>query len=202
MVVISRIVKKIIYTINKIKYGFNIIPGSYEADGCDEYGTKYWIECYNGWGGRDWEVPSEIDRRIIEMLDNINNNGIDIDGNTYYLTSIRYIRSSKRMYNKDIFIIPKYEFKLRQLEKKKLKIILSKISPSVINTKNYVYKYKLDHINTNSLDEFKYSLALCFKYNFILTEILQQSHLDKSELEMIDIDSNYQLYNWPIIQNI
>lgn len=38
-----------------------------EADGCDEYGTIYWVTCANGWGGRSWDIQTDSCRDFFRM---------------------------------------------------------------------------------------------------------------------------------------
>lgn len=56
-----------------------------EADGCDEYGTKYWVECKNGFSGRSWDVRPATITAIRGYFKNILENGIEYNRVRYYI---------------------------------------------------------------------------------------------------------------------
>jgi hypothetical protein len=67
--------------IRKINDGYEIV--SWEQDGCDEYGFKYWVECKNEWGGRDWDVSEARFYGVHSYLNAIVKDGIMFGGNNY-----------------------------------------------------------------------------------------------------------------------
>jgi hypothetical protein len=68
--------------IKRINKDYEIIER--EADGCDEDGIKYWVDCKNGFGGRSWDVPGEILKKKLEIYENISKNGFKYKETTYY----------------------------------------------------------------------------------------------------------------------
>ena len=79
----SQIKKKIKKDILGIKKGFEIVFT--EQDDCDEYGFLYWIECKNGWSGRDWEIDLGIKKSINSYLINLFEKGIKFNEKKYYI---------------------------------------------------------------------------------------------------------------------
>ena len=77
--IFMKYLKKRIKRINK---DYEIIESV--SDGCDSKGGLYWVECNNGFGGRSWEVPSEILKRRLDIYDNISKNGFNFKETTYY----------------------------------------------------------------------------------------------------------------------
>lgn len=86
---IVNIVKQKLVNIEK---GFKII-GHY-ADDCDEYGPLYFIECKNGWEGREHDLPEIIMKAIRKELVNIVDNGLRINGKLHFIDP-RVIFSNK-----------------------------------------------------------------------------------------------------------
>lgn len=71
---------------NKIKYhdkGYRVIWQ--EADGCDEYGMKYWVECINRWSGRDWEIREAKNKSCNKLLIDILSEGIFVKNRRYFI---------------------------------------------------------------------------------------------------------------------
>ena len=55
--------------IKDIKNGYEIIY--YEEDGCDDDGPMFWVDCINGWYGREWNVKSSMYNKINNYLNSI-----------------------------------------------------------------------------------------------------------------------------------
>ena len=51
------------------KNGYEIIY--YEEDGCDDDGPMFWVDCINGWYGREWNVKSSMYNKINNYLNSI-----------------------------------------------------------------------------------------------------------------------------------
>tara|TARA_B110001469_G_scaffold106540_1_gene106392 strand:- start:628 stop:918 length:291 start_codon:yes stop_codon:yes gene_type:complete len=58
----------------------------HEADGCDEFGITYWVECKNGETYRDWEVNSIIKKEIDKLYNEVSN-GFEYNDTTYYFNT-------------------------------------------------------------------------------------------------------------------
>ena len=69
-------------SIKRINKDFEIIDC--EADGCDEDGITYWVDCKNGYGGRSWDVPGEIRKNKLYIYENISKHGFKFIDTTYY----------------------------------------------------------------------------------------------------------------------
>ena len=69
--------------IQKVIDGYQIV--SQEADGCDEYGIKYWVECKNGWTGREWDVREACFYGHQSYLNRIVKDGIMFQGTKHYI---------------------------------------------------------------------------------------------------------------------
>ena len=80
---IQRIKRKIVREMKKIINGYEVIWT--EADGCDEYGTKYWVECKNGFSGRSWDVRPATIKAIRGYFKDILENGIEYNLERYYI---------------------------------------------------------------------------------------------------------------------
>ena len=70
--------------IREINNGFEIIESI--ADGCDEGGILYWVECKNGWHDRSWNLSSAIKNSIEEFKMYIYRYGFLYDSVLYYYT--------------------------------------------------------------------------------------------------------------------
>lgn len=68
--------------LKRIANGYEIIYE--EADGCDEYGIKYWVECKNEWTGRSWDVAAALFYSQKNYLNNLILNGLTFGGETFY----------------------------------------------------------------------------------------------------------------------
>lgn len=68
--------------LRRIANGYEII---YQyADGCDEYGTKYWVECKNEWSGRSWDVDQALFYSQKIYLNKLVLEGLSFGGEKYY----------------------------------------------------------------------------------------------------------------------
>ena len=77
------VIQEIQESIARLEDGFEI--EGWELDGCDECGEKYWVECKNGYSGRSWDVDSALNEDIKFFFKRIKENGIKVQGETYYL---------------------------------------------------------------------------------------------------------------------
>tara|TARA_B110000285_G_scaffold156714_1_gene174845 strand:+ start:438 stop:740 length:303 start_codon:yes stop_codon:yes gene_type:complete len=69
-------------SIKRINKDYEIIDC--EADGCDEDGITYWVDCKNGYTGRSWDVPGEICYHKKNIYEDISKNGFKFIDTTYY----------------------------------------------------------------------------------------------------------------------
>ena len=115
----QKIKKRIKKSLEKIKAGYEVIWS--EADGCDEYGYKYWIECKNGYSGRDWDVNPALYRSIKNYRINIIENGFVYNGATYYIHPSYYSNPKGR-----IKFITKNQYKNMSSQMSKIKSVIKK----------------------------------------------------------------------------
>jgi hypothetical protein len=150
---IQRIKRKIIRKINYIIDGYTITFE--EPDGCDEYGTKYWVECKNGFSGRSWDLEPVIESALRLYLKQILEEGIIYNNITYYLKDDIFAQitenwSSKMYYSKckvdfNITLISDEEFKL---VKENIANILDFVESTKEKIKNYDDSNKTQALET------------------------------------------------------
>ena len=63
-----------------------------EADGCDEYGFKYWVDC-DLWSGRSWDLDEAMRNAFSKNTSNFINNGVKIGNKTHYLNPKMYYQN-------------------------------------------------------------------------------------------------------------
>ena len=80
---VQRIKRKIVRKIGKIINGYTVVWT--EADGCDEYGIKYWVDCKNGFSGRSWDIRPATIKAIRSYFKDILENGIEYNTERYYI---------------------------------------------------------------------------------------------------------------------
>ena len=68
--------------LRRIANGYEIIHQ--EADGCDEYGIKYWVECKNDWSGRSWDISEALFYSQKTYLNQLVLEGLSFGGEKYY----------------------------------------------------------------------------------------------------------------------
>ena len=80
----NHLIKYFIRNIKQINKNYTVIHS--EADWCDDFGLKYWVECNNGWSGRSWNLRAVINKSVDSLYKDIENNGFQYKGTTYYYT--------------------------------------------------------------------------------------------------------------------
>ena len=90
----NHLIKYFIRNIKQINKNYTVIHS--EVDGCDHYGLKYWVECNNGWYDRSWNLRPVINKSVNSLFKNIEDNGFQYKGTTYYYTntSINNVRTN------------------------------------------------------------------------------------------------------------
>ena len=78
----SKFMKYLKKRVKRINKDYEIIE--WEADGCDSEGELYWACCKNGYSSRSYDVPYEIQKRRLEIYENISKNGFKFKETTYY----------------------------------------------------------------------------------------------------------------------
>lgn len=78
----THLIKYFTRNLKRIDKDYAVIDS--EADGCDQYGIKYWVECDNGWSGRSWNLREAINKSVDSLFKDIENNGFQYKGTTYY----------------------------------------------------------------------------------------------------------------------
>lgn len=103
----KRIKRKLVKEVKNIFRGFEVVWE--EMDGCDEYGSMYWVECRNGFSGRSWDVSPRLIDKLDEYLKNVANEGIKYNKIQYFLDPdiyfVNFVKYSK-------FIKPNFKIKL------------------------------------------------------------------------------------------
>lgn len=78
----SHFIKYLKKRVKRINKDYEIVD--WEADGCDSEGELYWAFCKNGYSSRSYDVPYEIQKRRLEIYENISKNGFKFNETTYY----------------------------------------------------------------------------------------------------------------------
>jgi hypothetical protein len=178
--ILLEIIKK---KINHIIDGYNVIPDSRVADGCDKYGYLYWVDCYNGFSGREHEISSIIKKSLNKIFFRINFEGIIYKSNKYYIDS-KFIKNYRNLLINDIKILKPDE------------IINKKLNYNIYNTIYYKIALKKSYcgnIQLYSLELFKKSLFDYFNNNKeVLYNYLNNLNLNDQEKKIIDFPN----LNW------
>jgi hypothetical protein len=61
-----------------------------EEDGCDEYGSMFWVYCRGGWSGRSWDLDTARHHNMLKQKQDMFLNGIKIGSKVYYLDPVMY----------------------------------------------------------------------------------------------------------------
>ena len=157
----------------KIKNGYEVIDR--EEDGCDEYGYLYWVECKNGWSGREHSVNSACRNAIFNKIKEICDKSI-----TIYCKKI-YVDDSLANYCKTLSIINKDNINsLTEEEFLNLKsevLFLNDIKKYLIDVKQKTvkygiqYKYTFEDILTSNIKNFTNYIKINM-YNSFLKEFV------------------------------
>lgn len=106
-----------------------------EADGCDEYGYKYWVYC-DLWDGRSWDLDEAMRNSFFKNTSNFINNGVKIGNKTYYLNPNMYNQnwtSTKDFEKFNIELLSEDEIEVTQQNVEKIDAIGKKISNEAYN---------------------------------------------------------------------
>ena len=187
--------------IRRINNGY-IVISSY-ADGCDEYGVKYWVDCRNGWSGRSWDVTESCYYSIVSYLNDISIHGIHFGGVDYYIHP-DIVFSGKYKYN----TISSEEYNNFRCVREKLEVIKNNIIKgygNYIKDKSYYshigpwYNGLESKILCSSIDNFKKSLIVLVSHKYTnqvsldsledykskIMQIIKWGNLSKEELELL-----------------
>lgn len=157
----------------KIKNGYEVI--NREQDGCDEYGHLYWVDCKNGWCGREHSITSEcrndIFSKIIEMCDK---------PITIYCKKV-YIDDSLANHCKTLPVINKNHINILTEEEflnlKSEVLFLNDIKKYLIDVRQKTikysiqYKYPVKDILTSSIKNFTNYIKINM-YNYLLKDFV------------------------------
>ena len=172
--------------IEKIKAGYEIVDR--EADGCDDGGNLYWVDCKNNWSGREHDIDSQINKDIFLFLNNFCNSGTVFYCNFIYLDDKICFRKS--IAEDDIKIITKEEYLKNNEMHLKLENIKERFLKYKMSKKYYLqYKYPFEELLTSNVDNFNYSLKLLLN-NYYL-EILKDKefiNLSNDEIKLLKIN--------------
>ena len=126
----TKLVKKIK---RKIKRGLANICDGYTviekiADGADDYGIKYWIECKNGFGARSWDLIPAITNSIRKYIKQIIEDGITYNNEKYYIHEnlfyqICTVALRSKLYSNDY----KFDFNVELLSKEEYQKVKTNI---------------------------------------------------------------------------
>ena len=181
----SKIYNQIIKRKQKINRSWTVIPESYEEDGCDEYGVKYWVECYNGWSGRDWEIDSNLNKDIISLCDDIFNNGIRVKKSLYFINDIRI--KIRNLNIEDILILTDFQYSERIKEQKIINSIKDKINKFILKKNKDYFSgyYDLCKRNWNAICTSKENLKNLLDNINIYSKVIINSQLTKKEYQFL-----------------
>ena len=171
--------------ISRLKDGYKI--ESKEADGCDEYGEKYWVECTNGFSGRSWDVSPALRDDINCFFKRIKEKGIKVHGQTYYLDPEVPLQES----NLEVVLIDESKFMELSKNMKIVKLMLKKYFDFLDAECKEKYKDASLDIRCyrfNQLDEFKRKLswASCVSRESFIRGI--HEHLTSNEFQKVKDD--------------
>ena len=82
-VLVRRIKRKIERKIREISFGYKVVESI--PDGSDEYGTKYWVECRNGFHDRSWNINNDFIYTLKKYIKKIIENGIEYNRKLYFI---------------------------------------------------------------------------------------------------------------------
>jgi len=152
----TKLVKKIK---RKIKRGLANICDGYTiieeiADGIDDYGIKYWIECKNGFGARSWDLIPAITNSIRKYIKQIIEGGITYNNEKYYVHENLFyqiytvalrskLNSSDYKFDFNVELLSKEEYQKVKTNIEKIDCIIEKINQ------------KYDEIYQKSIEEAK-----------------------------------------------
>ena len=86
--VLAIVKRRIINLMDKIHKSYEVVDT--EVDGCDEYGSKLWVFCEDGWSGRSWDLDLAKHHDMLTKKNLMFQNGVKIGYKTYYLDPIMY----------------------------------------------------------------------------------------------------------------
>lgn len=184
---IQKIKRKIKRKIQRINDGFEIV--FWEGDGCDEYGTTYWVECKNQFSGREWDVNPALKKSILKYKKNIIENGILYNDKKYYLRDDLYSLDLNKQFNIHIISFEEHQIYvennkiLSKLQEKILDDLEKKNKKASYNIRNY-WKYE--------------EMSDCFKTN--LTTNLKL--FETSSNSLLRYYSNFDIDIKPYLNNI
>lgn len=89
----KRIKRKILKKIQGIIDGYTVVHS--EEDGCDKYGSLYWVDCQNGFWGRSYDIGPAQTLSINKFKKNIVENGILYADNMYFVDEEFYFKIGK-----------------------------------------------------------------------------------------------------------
>lgn len=136
-IILKLIQKKVNYVID----GYDVIWQ--EADGCDEDGFKYWVECKNGFSARSWDISEAMYKSLNYLSNYIYRYGIRFsmieDGikgpkRTYFIKDISL--NIKILKLSDIVVIDDEEYNKR-IEELEQAIIVKKILNKMLENNSY-----------------------------------------------------------------
>ena len=175
---IKRIKRKIIRKINWIIEGFTVLETV--ADGCDEYGVKYWIVCKNDFDGRSWDIYSSCFESVQKYLKSIADDGIVYNNIRYHLDDSFYndivscnlssiIRDNKKeRFNFKIRVLTETEYTKRRDNMKKIGKLISSIKSKIrefdeYNREQAEYKFQQAQLQ-EAPDESKTNIYFTYSY--------------------------------------
>ena len=120
-------------SIKRINEGY--IVRHKEADGCDEYGYKYWVYC-DLWDGRSWDLDEAMRNAFFENTSFFINHGVKIGDKTYYLNPNMYNQdwtSTKDFQKFKIELLSEDEIEVTQQNVEKIRAVEKKITDEAYN---------------------------------------------------------------------
>lgn len=180
--------KKIQYIID----GYDIVDR--EADGCDEYGHLYWVDCKNGWGGREHDISSVMKESIYSYLHDFCNSVQSLNCKNIYIDDVLCLYRNGIFGLDNISIISEEEYMANnnvrdKLSEIKKKFLLYKESHEYWQQ----YKYKFEYLLCSNVNNFIKSLKEVISVDLIIS-ILKNKEILKltdDEFEFLDINTHF-----------
>jgi hypothetical protein len=181
------VIQEIQKSISRLEDGFEI--ESRELDGCDEYGEKYWVECTNGFSGRSWDIDSAMKDDIRYFFKRIKENGIKVQGKTYYLDPDVPLQES----NLEVVLIEKSKFMELSKNMRIMNLMLKKYFEFLED--ECTEKYKDSSLDTRC---YRYELLSEFKKKLSWTSCVSKEsfirgiHEHLTEVEFQKVKRDYK----------
>ena len=208
---LAEVLAVILYRIHKLlkdnERDFKVVGE--EADGCDEDGVMFWVECKGGWSGREWELNSAKHRHFEKRRQNMFLDGIKIGGKVYYLDPVMYRQNWYDPSSIEVKLISEEQHATYIASGENLSNVHDKITAMCEERekdKRYHRDYQIEskvrhmltHVKVSGIADFKEALLVaetreygttqerCHEYNMIMETLPLLDAADRSVLGLAD----------------